>query len=266
MNRSIFTQTGGYPLTAERLEELQTTFDVFSAFGALAGDLTIITGCETPIGSNVVHKGVVYINGEPLEFRQAVAADANARVVIIEENVTGSFENGTNKTVYTKRYATIGTAETSWLWTDFKRPLQTKTLEDRLSAIEKKLSVFQTGGAVIAWFKPVADIPAGWREVTNMRGRTVFGYDPNQPEFNAIGKAEGIKTKTLSIEELPKISPVNGPGIKKGGTFGGSGGISLADTPSGDYAEGQLIKPFGGDKPFSILNPYRVAAYIEFIG
>lgn len=32
------------------------------------------------------------------------------------------------KQVHTKRYATFGTAETYWLWTDFKRPFETKSI------------------------------------------------------------------------------------------------------------------------------------------
>jgi hypothetical protein len=131
MNRSNFNQTGGFPLKTERLQELQTTFQILNAFGALAGNLTIISGCET-VGSTVKN-GFVYIDGELLEFREA-GLTGTSRVIIIEEPVNRAFENGTVKNVYTIRYATFGTAATSWLWTDFVRPIETKALAAALYA------------------------------------------------------------------------------------------------------------------------------------
>ncbi|MBP4140174.1 hypothetical protein J3495_19090, partial [Flavobacterium sp. P7388] len=84
---------------------------------------------------------------------------------------------------------------------DFIRPLEIKTLNARIGLIEKKLAIFQQGGVVFAWFKPLNQIPAGFQEVTNLKGRTIFGYDPDQTEFNLIGKAGGNKNKALSINE-----------------------------------------------------------------
>lgn len=145
MNRTNFNQTGGYPLKTERLQELQTTFSIFNAFGQLAGDLTIISGCET-VGTTVKN-GFVFINGEILEFREASGVAAGSRVIIIEENTDRAFENGTVKTVYVNRYATLGNADISWLWSSFKRPYPTKDIEafrfefaNRLNVIEAKLS------------------------------------------------------------------------------------------------------------------------------
>jgi hypothetical protein len=125
MNKTNFNQTGGFPLKTERLQELQTAFQILNAFGALAGNLTIISGCTT-VGSTVKN-GFVFIDGELLEFREA-GLTGTSRVIIIEEAVNRAFENGTVKTVYTIRYATFGTAATSWLWTDFKKPIETKAL------------------------------------------------------------------------------------------------------------------------------------------
>lgn len=138
MNRTIFNQTGGFPLKTERLQEQQTAFEIFNALGFLAGDLTIISGCE--MTGTTIADGKVFIGGELLYFRSAVASDSSAAVVIIEEPVIRSFENGTTKTVHIIRYATIGTAETSWLWSSFVRPVQTKTIEGALTAIVNGLT------------------------------------------------------------------------------------------------------------------------------
>ena len=264
MNKANFITTGGYPLKAERLQELETAYRIFNSLGALAGNLTIISGCET-IGTTV-KDGFVYINGELLEFK-AASVTGTSKVMIIEQAINRPFKNGVIKQVYTIRYATFGTAETSWAWSDFKRPAPTKTIPEdlltRLEALEKKSAVFQAGGGMVLWNKPVADIPQGWQEVVNWRGRMPVGWDTSQTEFNALGKTGGSKTKKLSLSELPKFTVTGtaaGPytGTNIGGGFKG-----------GDNAFKQ--RPFtansvGGDGTFSIMNPYRVVIFIEYIG
>lgn len=129
MNNSNFVQTEGYPLTAERLQELQTTFQIFNALGSLAGNFTIISGCK--VDGSTIENGVVFINGELLEFRTA-AFSANSSVIIIEEKVSKAFKNGTSKEVYAIRYATFGNADISWPWSSFSRLPETKEIPGAL--------------------------------------------------------------------------------------------------------------------------------------
>lgn len=140
MNKSNFNQTGGYPLTTERLQELQTAHEIFNSFGSLAGNYTIISGCN--LSGSTVQNGFVYINGELLEFRQA-AVTPTSTVIIIETPVVRSFENGSQKPVHTVRYATFGTAETSWPWSSFKRPIETKEIAP---VLEQKADKVTTDG------------------------------------------------------------------------------------------------------------------------
>lgn len=125
MNKSNFIQTGGYPLKSERLQELQTAYSIFNSLGALAGNLTIISGCK--LEGTTIKNGCVYIDGELFEFREA-AITANSTVIIIEEVINRGFKNGANKQVHTIRYATFGTAATSWPWTDFKPLIEIKNI------------------------------------------------------------------------------------------------------------------------------------------
>ncbi|MFV8364827.1 phage baseplate protein [Flavobacterium sp. XS1P27] len=256
MNSTNFNQTGGFPLKTERLQELQTAFNIFQSYGALAGNLTIISGCEL-LGSTIKN-GVVYINGEPLEFREATVTETST-VIIIDEPVNRAFENGVVKQVHTIRYATFGTAETSWPWASFKRIDPVVQLMIRLDSLEKKAAVFQTGGGMVLWNKPAVDIPTGWQEVVNWRGRMPIGLDENQVEFNEIGKPGGAKNKTLSIEEMP--SHTHGfRAYVQSGSNSGSGGEAAG------YFEDRQTKGTGGGQQFSLLNPYRVVLFIEFIG
>lgn len=141
MNRTNFNNTGGFPLKTERLQELETAYKIFNSLGYLAGDLTIVSGCET-VGTTVKN-GSIFLNGEIIEFREASGLDANSRVIIITDEILRPFENGNVKVVHTIRYATFGTADTSWLWSSFKRPIATKDIEAMLTGITNRLSTVE---------------------------------------------------------------------------------------------------------------------------
>lgn len=266
MNRTNFNQTGGFPLKTERLQELQTAFEIFNAYGAMAGNLTVISGCET-VGTTV-QNGFVFINSELLEFREA-SVNSNSRVVIIEETASKTFQNGQLKPTYYVRYATFGTAAASWPWTDFKKIDPIKQLMQRLNTLEKKTAVFQSGGGMVLWNKPAADIPAGWQEVVNWRGRIPVGLDTAQSEFNEMGKAGGAKSKTFSIAEMPQHTHEYNDiyHSEYGGNIGvGGRGSGDTDWDNAGYGIQRTSQSSGGGQAFSIMNPYRVVMFIEYIG
>ena len=256
MNKTNFIQTGGWPLKSERLQELQTAYSIFNAYGSLAGNLTIISGCET-LGTTVTD-GVVFIDGELYGFKSA-SVTPSSTVIIIETPINRGFKNGVIKTVHTLRYATFGTAETSWPWSDFKLLDPITELMRRLNVLEKKNAVFQAGGGMVLWNKPAVDIPAGWQEVIDWRGRMPVGFDNVQSEFNVMGKTGGQKNKKLSIDEMPRHR--HGTGSYSGVGTGVKSEPWEGYNGAGDYTDYQ-----GNDQAFSILNPYRVVYFIEYIG
>jgi hypothetical protein len=258
MNKSTFILTGGYPLKAERLQELQTAYSIFNSLGALAGNFTIISGCV--VAGTTVGNGIVYINGEVIEFREADGA-GTPDVIIIEEAVNRAFKNGVIKQVHTIRYATFGTAADSWPWSGFNRPDPIILMMARLEVLEKKSAVFQAGGGMVFWNKPAADIPAGWQEVVDWRGRMPVGFDVSQPEFNTMGKDGGAKNKTLSVAEMPSHS--HAIGNSRRNTGGGSGGD---ENHPKSYAgvRDHITDTQGSGQEFSILNPYRTVLFIEY--
>lgn len=263
MNNSVFNTTGGYPLTTERLQELQTSFTPFNAFGGLAGNLTIVEGCEVA-GSNV-SAGFVYINGELLEFRAGYQSPG-IRVIIVEEPVNREFQNGETHTVYKVRYATFGVADESWLWADFKRPIQTKEIPTDLNEILQTLMVFAapflSGGTSVFWNRPANEIPNGWEEDTSWRGRFAVGVDPTQTEFNVLGKQGGAKSKTLTIAEMPE----HNHGVEVHGSDDGNGyGRIQGGSPESVGINNVDVQNKGGGQAFSILNPYRTVYFIKMI-
>ena len=135
MNKQEFNQVGGFPMTTRVLDELQKAFSVFNGLGGLSGDKTIVSGCFT-VGSTVSN-GVVYVNGEVFEFRGGLAQTS----VIIKEDVENLiFQNGNSNPVIKTRYVTFGSGIGAMAWVDFKRPVETKTLEASLLAVNNSLA------------------------------------------------------------------------------------------------------------------------------
>ncbi len=272
MNLFNFLQTGGFPMDVNVLDRMQTAYQLFNGLGALAGDLSIIKGCE--LTGSTVSNGLVYINGEVLEFRSGALSDD---VVIVEETTNSTFENGQIKPTHYVRYATFGVATTSYLWRHFKRIFPTKDIAEaldekqdkramqaiinRLTILEQKNAVFQAGGGMVLWNKPAAQIPTGWAEVVNWRGRMPVGWNPNDGDFDTVGKTGGQKTKQLSIAEMPS----HRHGVIE---YAGKTGTNVnrhinSDTNGASYSDTDYE---GGNQPFNIMNPYRVVLFIEYVG
>ena len=112
---------------------------------------------------------------------------------------------------------------------------------------------------MIFWNKPANEIPEGYQEVVDWRGRMPVGFDSTQEEFNEIGKTGGQKNKKLSIDEMPRHR--HGTGSYSGVGTGVKSEPWEGYNGAGDYTDYQ-----GNDQAFSILNPYRVVYFIEYIG
>lgn len=258
MNRTNFVQTGGVPIKAERLQELQEAYSIFNNLGFIAGNFAILTGCEV-VGTNV-SDGVVVMNGEVILFQGGTLADD---VIIVETPISKEFKDGTFKSLHFIRYATFGTSEDMVSWNDFKRVDPIITLMARLTSLEKKTAVFQAGGGMVLWNKPAIQIPAGWQEVVDWRGRIPVGMDAIQTEFNTLGKTGGNKTTTISKANLPSGSYGWIGNSGRGYPDGSNDEIEAGHARSYPKVTKQLV--LGSDTPLNILNPYRTVLFIEFI-
>lgn len=142
------------------------------------------------------------------------------------------------------------------------------TLENSIQPMIDKLAVFQAGGGMVLWNKPLALIPFGWHEVVNWRGRLPIGLDLTDSDFDVIGKIGGSKTKALTAAN-------NGPhnhdwkyGVENDDN--GSGGSAAEFTkipgfiPSNDPSN--PIGTSGTGTPFNVMNPFRTVLFIEYTG
>ncbi len=136
MNLFNFIQTGGFPMDTEILDEMQTAYKLYNGLGALAGDIAIIKGCA--LVGNTVSDGVVYINGEVLEFRSGIVAQ---NVIIMQEVQSMEFEDGGINEVHYVRYATFGVGTVSYPWASFKRAFPTTQIPEALALKADKTQI-----------------------------------------------------------------------------------------------------------------------------
>jgi hypothetical protein len=275
MNIVRYKQTGGFPLDTNNLDFLQSSFHILNTLGNLAGDMVIISGCETT--GNTVSNGVVYVNKEVLEFR---GGSLSANVFIKEEAVSGTFEDGSFKPIEITRYVTFGssTPEKTFKWEDFKRVdnliqqgVKNADFEKRIKALENKKSPVPIG-LIAIWGKPASEpIPEGWKECTDLRGRMPLGWNPDDADFSELLKNDGEKTHQLKVQELPVIeggfeTVTHMTRLGTGVVRGVSGGQAQIAGGASQWLHEQMELKFGENQPHNNMPPYRIIKFIEFIG
>lgn len=185
MNRTDFSQTGGFPLETETLERMQAAYDIFQAFGELVGTKSIVKGCIQT--SNNISNGVIYWDGELLPF---IGGGLQDKIIIVEAVTDAEFEDGQTRPIHYDRHATFGTGTDAVLWTEFKRayPLTSALYLDKVDMYAGDL----------------ANIPAGWHlcdgsnGTVDLRSRFVVGLDPTNNDHDALGKSGGLEKVTSS--------------------------------------------------------------------
>lgn len=177
MNKINFNQTGGFPLSTNILDAMQSAYSLFNHLGSLAGELVIISGCV--ITGNTVSDGAVYINGELLEFK---GGSISTNVVIKEETESRVFEDGATKPVIFKKYATFGSSlpEKTFTWAEFKRfenllnltekKAEKTELDKSIKRIEKLEEQKPVIGEIKQGIFDLGNLPPGWFHCNGQNG------------------------------------------------------------------------------------------------
>lgn len=264
-----FLQDGGVPLTNDLMAEIMNAISIYNVLGSLAGNLTIIQGCV--VTGSTVSSGVVYINGDLLPFEGGYISDT----VIVEETETvKTFENLQDKGLIYKKVAKFGIGNTQYNWTDFKSVKTLKQLAESLESKANQTTVDQlardievlkiktapiiNGGIVFPFRKPVDQIPAGWKECTDFRGKVIVGWNPNDADFKTLGGELGEKTHELTIQEMPSHTHKYTVRTPYGGNLGGFAG--------GQHQFKDEIwetQSKGGGQAHNNIQPSRIALFIE---
>lgn len=285
MNRINFENTGGFPLGAYTLDFMQKSYQLLNTLGNIAGNLSVLSGCEE-VGRSITD-GVVYIDGEVLPFKGAPISE---KVIIVETSQKRIFKDGVEKAVEYTRYATFGNSINGRLWADFKRPLNNQQIEaqsfteensllKRLEKLEERVRKTVPIGLVAIWDKPASEIPEGWEEHTEMQGVVPVGYKSDDSDFGAIGTKVGSKTVSIEKNNLPDIEidlkNKNGNGFEvigfnlknysgqNEGGWSNSGSLPYWGKESGNNIKAHLN---GKEQPINNIQPSRIVKFIRFVG
>ncbi|MDM1548697.1 hypothetical protein HX096_12620 [Empedobacter falsenii] len=206
MDRVNYDQTEGFPLDVNILDFGQKANQISQQLGEIIAPLAIVRGCVE--NGNQVTDGIVYLNGEILPFK---GGSKQNLVRIVETTENRVFENGNSKPVLITRYVTFGAgANQSYNWTDFHRPMSIKEIQKRLMPV---------GCIVLDYYGRIEDIPSGYflcdgsNGTPDLRGMFIVGYDPENADYNEIGKVGGLKEVKLTTNQMPKHTPTGSVSI-----------------------------------------------------
>ena len=282
MNTINTEHNAGYPFDVAFLAFMQNSYRLFNSLGSMAGNKAIISGCEE-VG-NTITPGTVFINGELFPFEGGARDDT---VFIKEVTNEVTFDDGFLRPLENIRTAAFGrsTPEKTYNWEDFQRvsnlqdlgknKAENKALEELKDEVEKLKKQKQAVpiGLIALWGKPASEIPAGWREYVNLRGRMPIGLDPDYVKksedsqdygLNQILKQGGERSHKLTIEEMPAHThSIGGLPTQINDTDRGIGHNSQFSI---DDISTRPSASTGGDQPHNNMPPYRVVQFIEYVG
>jgi hypothetical protein len=299
MKKTNFTQQGGFPLEQVTLDKMQSAY--MEILAAIIGHLDIpttgnyiISGCK--VVTSGITSGMMYIDGELCPFAGIQNGNASTKIAKIETIEDAPFESGDNlPTYYTyvalensggvelSNFETIPNvpqlinqipqwSQIQGIPSDIVYDANYQTLLNEFTELKLIMAPFKTGNAPIFWGKPANEIPPGWAEDLDWRGRIPVGMNINisggqfvDPEFapltnaNEPGRLNGAKKKTLTAAEIPALTV----GIPY--TVDYPGGSDTFVLGPGQYGT-KPVNLGGSSQEFSILPPTRTVLFIKWVG
>lgn len=264
MNKLILNQPGGFPLTQDVLDFMQTQYQedlkAFSVLGSTA-PAWILSGCgPMPSQPSITMPGKLIINGEIVDF---LGGTSQPYIFVVEQDEEATFEDGQDRTIIKRKRAIFGTGAGQILASSLKRVPSLYDLSLRVTTLEKKTAPIGIG-AVILWNRPANEIPAGWVEVTEMQGKMPIGLDLTDGTFATLGASGGGKTITIGVNNLPSFS-IPGYRFQEIHNTWQNGGSPSPNDGTGRN-EAQTLNFDGSNQAINILNPYRVVMFIKYVG
>ncbi|MDR3287052.1 MAG: phage tail protein [Prevotellaceae bacterium] len=232
-----------FPLDCETLDYLQKNETLLAVLGNIAGDKTILLGCELINNNTARNPGFIFLrtadfeNGEILYFEGGATASG---MYLKKEAIAVTAQNVAYPQAYTKRSLSAGVGSEQFIWSDFKTLTTNAELaeknasqDDAIAALmPAPLGIVQmwAGGvdaqsmpanymlcngaelssatypelyAKIARIHTPASVAQGMFRLPDLRSRFIAGYNSDETDYNAIAKVGGEKAHLLTQNEMP---------------------------------------------------------------
>lgn len=112
----------------------------------------------------------------------------------------------------------------------------------------------------------VTNIPLGWAEVVEMRGKSAFGGGGAAP-LNTVGNTGGNAKITLTTSNIPPLTVTIPRSEADTGEVGATKVLVNNSQDAGTFTLEAKNNNVGGvASEVDILNPYRVVTYIKWVG
>lgn len=147
--------------------------------------------------------------------------------------------------------------------------------------IERLLAPIISGKGWVLFDDIVSNIPTGWAEVVDMRGKFPAGQNMVDGTMAAIGQNGGAKVKSIGVINLPPHSHkifVPDDGGQTGVDLTANDYVARRGSSGGDN-DYRMMKPtnfnaptvgkselVGGGQVMDVMNPYRIVLYIKWVG
>lgn len=266
-----FLQSGGVPLTNDVMSDIMSAISIYDVLGELAGNLTILSGCI--VNGQNISPGIVAIEGSVLYFEGGNVVDT---VFINTEKIKKTFQDQNDKELIEKKTVRFGNGSINYNWSDFIRLDSLKKIqgdvgkkaeqsqvtnhEERIKILEMKTAPIDNGGVAFIFRKPVSSIPPGWKECLDLRGKTIFGWNPSEYPFNNLNTDIGSKSKTIERTNLPNIRLGTGLYTNGAGYTDDWPNDNIGMGVSGSEIKTEAL---GNATPMDVLNPGRIILFIE---
>lgn len=90
-------------------------------------------------------------------------------------------------------------------------------------------------------------------------GLSPIGYNPDDEDFDVIGKTMGEKKHTLTVDELPEFKPTVLVDTGTGNVNGSAVPYVVVD--NGIWYNADMFQTVGGNQAHNIIQPSKVVAY-----
>lgn len=245
-------------------------YQLYDSFMMLAGKNDLIQNIFSPAIDTVslpIPLGSLKSN-ETLQFKSTFDSTVSMIITKGSDNaskplmILGSFKSGQMvRAVNNQNYISLTGLYDAQVLPDLIQTIT--TIQTTFASLTKFLSVFSPGGGMVLWNKPANQIPNGWAEVVDWRGRLPTGWNPAETEFDYVGKNGGSKDRLITKQNLPNIT-LKYTNTRQGNPDNGRGGYNGGNNHMTD-TEFQT-EPLGSGVPLNILGPYRTVVFIEFVG